>query len=362
MSQGQQPRRRVLAAGVTAAIALGAIGAAPVAAGAPDMDWGWVTIRTPSVVAPIAAMDRGNAAGGVNTYTRSGPGDWTVTFPSLGVAGGVAFVSPFRADRLCTTSSQNGFGGDVLIRVHCVDPAGTPRDSRFSLVFLNANSGSEVLGHLWAGHPGTTTYTVDPFYSYNSAGLLNRVKVLGTGRWQVRFKGLGANGGHLQVQPITANSFFPAAVACQVESWGVVNTDLLGTVACYDADGDPVDTRFYAAYLRGTGFKGDGTARGAYLFNKQPGAAAPYTAPSGRSFNSTGGPITIERDGTGVYRATLDGLPRGGAAVVTAYGTNGHRCSILAIRTNGTPQRVKVKCVDETGTPANTKFLLSWVK
>jgi hypothetical protein len=343
-------------------VALGATAAVPAqAGGAPDFDWAWATIRNPGSTVAIAAMDRGNSTGGVNSYTRSGPGDWTVDFPGVSPAAGAPFITAFRADRWCTAGAQSGLGGGTQVRVLCVDENGVKKDSRFSIAWINGNTGADPLGHLWAGHPGGTTYTVDPFYSYNSAGLDNKVKVLGTGRWNVRFKGLGASGGTLHVTPISANAFFPVAVSCQVEGWGPAGADLVGTVACYDATGTPADVKFYATYMRDVGFKGDGGTRTAYAFAKNP-AMASYTATGGRNRNSTGGPITIDRSGTGLYRVTFDGQQRGGAAVVNAFGTNGHRCAIDAIRTNGTPQRVKVRCVDENGVLANTKFVISWVK
>jgi hypothetical protein len=54
-------------------------------------------------------------------------------------------------------------------------------------------------------------------------------------------------------------------------------------------------------------------------------------------------------------------MPKGGAALVTAVGSNKARCQLTSISTT-TPQKVDVKCFNTQGIPVDSKFMLSYTK
>ena len=61
-------------------------------------------------------------------------------------------------------------------------------------------------------------------------------------------------------------------------------------------------------------------------------------------------------------KVVATGLVKGGAAQVSSFGQNKHRCAIISIRLNPTFQEFQVKCVDSGGALADTKFLLAYEK
>ena len=68
----------------------------------------------------------------------------------------------------------------------------------------------------------------------------------------------------------------------------------------------------------------------------------------------------VTRSGVGRYLVTLPGMPKGGAAHVTAYGTGASFCALSSIRTAGTPEQVGVRCFKPNGDPVDSEFGLSY--
>src|SRR3954469_4558965 len=47
-------------------------------------------------------------------------------------------------------------------------------------------------GYVWADRPTAGSYTPDGFFQYNGSGQVNTITRLGTGRWRVKFPGIGS--------------------------------------------------------------------------------------------------------------------------------------------------------------------------
>jgi hypothetical protein len=86
-----------------------------------------------------------------------------------------------------------------------------------------------------------------------------------------------------------------------------------------------------------------------------------FTAATAYQFNSAGGPITVEHQGTGQYRVTYAGLgDPGGVAHAQAYGSAGDFCAVQGWAPNGPDQQVDVACFDPGGAPADRTFVTNF--
>jgi hypothetical protein len=88
---------------------------------------------------------------------------------------------------------------------------------------------------------------------------------------------------------------------------------------------------------------------------------ASYTPDPAYQYNSTGGPNTMVRNGTGSYTATIPGLTKkGGNVQVTAYGKNPARCKVSDWSASDSGTSANVLCFDGTGVAADEKFTLAY--
>jgi hypothetical protein len=322
---------------------------------------GWVVVRHPSTSAAYtpAPADRGNSTGGVNTVDRNVTGSWIVTMPGLGVSGGTVQVSPLnRYPRFCSVGSW-GLAPDLEIAVTCRRRDGVAVDTKFVVLFA-VGSGvvlvpaprlAYVLNDVDdADHTPTMTW------QYSSNGETFTVDHLGVGRYALHLGAIPDAGGTI------LSSVTDALVAsCRVVDWDDPGDELVIRVTCRGATGVPSDETFTVLHLWRLGPEGTGGGPAAYLWADQPTAAS-YTPPGARRFSTAGERPTVRRTAVGVYQATLPGMPAGGAALVTAYGTGSSHCQLGSIRTSGTPQRVGVRCFKPDGTRVDSRFTLAYTR
>jgi hypothetical protein len=132
-------------------------------------------------------------------------------------------------------------------------------------------------------------------------------------------------------------------------------------IRCLNTAGVLVNAQHDLLFLRNLGIEGYGGGPSAYLFASKPTTKS-YQPSTSTAWSSNGKRATIKRASKGVYRVTLPGMPKGGAALVTPYGTGSEDCQIGSIRASSTPQRVEVRCFSKTGKPVDAKFLLAYTK
>lgn len=105
-----------------------------------------------------------------------------------------------------------------------------------------AAAAAQTSAYAWADDPTSSAYAPSALYAYSSAGQPIRVTRSGVGTYAVTFEGLGGNGragGHVQV-----TAYGPGNEMCKVVSWNSGGADFIVQVRCYDAPGNPRDTRF----------------------------------------------------------------------------------------------------------------------
>jgi hypothetical protein len=195
-----------------------------------------------------------NAAGGANSITRAGTGNYTVWMVGLGPEpAGHVMVTAYGLDdaNVCKVGHWNESSGQTRsINVLCFSPAGDPVDTLFTVTYVNGigllGVNGAAAGYVWAHDPTSSSYTPVGTYSYNSTGGVNTVTRLDVGRYSVIMPGLGLQDGHVQV-----TAYGGGSARCRVARWSpsIVNEQVID-VLCTDAAGSPVDTLYTVSYTR----------------------------------------------------------------------------------------------------------------
>jgi hypothetical protein len=151
---------------------------------------------------------------------------------------GVYQVSAYGRDPVrCEVHGEND-ETPTPIAVFCVDPDGTPTDSRFAVTYAHSRSVLGTAVSAGNAHPRHTVNDVTDWYLtgfWNPGGAPAIVR-LGIGRYHVSFPGLALTGGHA-----TAGSRGNPFAYCHVASW----SPGAATVNCFDSTTDaPVDSEF----------------------------------------------------------------------------------------------------------------------
>jgi hypothetical protein len=213
-------------------------------------------------------------------------------------------------------------------------------------------------GYVWAHQPDVANYVVNTGYEYNSTGGQVQIVREAVGAYRVRFAGMAVSGGvaHATAYGSTNSDF------CTVQSWVQSGADLLLRVRCFDGTGAATDTRFVANFTNRQSAAGTLL----YLWANQATPAMPYEPSTTYSFDSAGGPITVERLGVGRYRieatSITDTYPAeflNGHVDATAYGTSPVRCEVLEPQPTDPPS-LPVSCYDVDGAWIDSRFTLTF--
>jgi hypothetical protein len=348
--------------------------AAPASPAATGVRWAWVTARQPTNTTEYAPapIDQGNSTGSGNTAEfLGGLGRYHVRFGGVGTGGseGVVHVTALgNTSNTCGIESWNPEATDIVASIYCKDALGQDTTSRFTATFLATDTLSGRLAYL-ATSVADADSTPVVARNFNSTGGTNTVHHnVADGDYSVTLPGLGSHRGDVQVTAIgtylstsksdTVPAGTPDSRSCMA-SWGPSGTDMLVHVTCFDASGSPVDTNFTLTFMQALGLKGTKLTKVAYLLANKATTAS-YTPTSAYWYSSAGQASHITRLATGTYRVDLPGLPKGGAAVVTATGPGARHCVVGGIRTDGTPQRLTIRCWDFSGNPTDSAFALAY--
>jgi hypothetical protein len=219
-----------------------------------------------------------------------------------------------------------------------------------------AYAATSVYGYVWANQPSTSSYFASTGYEFSSTGGDIEIIRWETGRYRVRFAGMGSSGGVAHVR-----SYGPTSNICTVTSWSH-GVDVGINIRCFDPAGALADTRFVAHFTNRT------VARGnfAYLWADDPTAAGPYQPFYKYAYDSTGVPSQIERTATGSYIVYLNALSdlypdqhNDGHLQVTAYNMGAVHCGMRVIGDEN-PTPLGVSCYDTDGNPVDSRFTVSY--
>jgi hypothetical protein len=356
---------------VVGALSLGSVIVAAPVAGArpassqtvPNTDlWGYVWANQPTTASYSPwASKQNNSSGASNTIQQTGVGTYSVTFPHLGVAQGTVDVSAYNGLRdKCKVVSWAPSGTSEVVNVACFDNSGNPVNYRFDAAFVRAvGTTSSRFGYVLANNPTSSSYTPNASYRYNSKAKKNTITRSGTGSYTVHFPGLETSGGTAMV-----TAYGPTSNACKVSSWSQNSSKSaeLVNVNCFDFTGAPVDSQFTATFADQASILGVKRPVG-YAWANKPTTSS-YAAAKARAYDSAGGTVRISRTGTGYYNVKFPGLgAKNGDVQVTSYGGGSDACQVVEWFPNSSHQQVvTVSCFDTTGAPADTDFVLQYVR
>lgn len=206
-------------------------------AGDEDDAFVWADQPTSSYYEPHANWAQ-NPAGAAPTATRHGAGDYTVSFPGLSSIWAIGNVQVtaygHSNDARCKVRSW----GSESVNVLCWTPGGAPADSKFSLLATrNQND-----GWAWADKPTTASYTASASYANSPDGDLPTIEREAVGTYTVTFSGMlpGIGGNAI------ATAYGAGSEHCHIGFW----EESSARVLCYDAGGDPKDTKFVVRYAK----------------------------------------------------------------------------------------------------------------
>jgi hypothetical protein len=358
---------------------LAAVSVGPVAAAAPagtdPSKAAWVTIRKPKTGTwTPTALNQGNTSGQPNTVQRIEAGHYWVTFPGVGhypcgitgdergCLGAFDLTALSTKQRICTLGSfsfgADSAGGqdDAEMEVLCHDRHGEPADSGFTLSLLAAREYIGRVAYLFGNLVTGGGITSRPYNHAESRGSYNTSLHVGPGRYQVWLDGAEADqGGNVQVASFDG--------WCRVTARRPENmTSSWVDIACRNLAGKLANGLFMLRFTEDVGIEaqfGDGPA--AYLWADQRSTASYVPAATFRH-SSAGKAPRVTRSAVGTYAVRLPGMPVGGVAHVTGYGTGAARCQLTSIRSAATPQIVGVRCFRPDGTPVDSQFGLTYAR
>jgi hypothetical protein len=307
---------------------------------------GYVWANQPSTASYIAATGYVyNSTGGDVEITRSSAGRYRVQFHGMGGSGGVAHVRRYGSGAgFCTVSSWS-HDTDVNVYVRCFDTTGALADAMFVAHFTNRTVAGGNFAYFWANQPTAAgPYQPAAGYAYDSTGVPTQIQRQGVGDYVVYVNALSDlyptdhNDGHLQVTAYNVN-----AVQCGMRVAADENPTPLA-VRCFDASGNPADSRFTVSYSYGVGVLGTTPARGnAYVRNHF--ADPPYVD----GWWNAGGEPTVTHVATGRYQVRFPLLAtQFGYATVSSQEVNGDYCHVSSWNRNlvTLEQLVNVRCYD----------------
>jgi hypothetical protein len=199
-----------------------------------------------------------NSAGQTNTIDWTATGQYTVTLNGLNSSGGNVQVTAYGTDaHHCKVSSWSRVGDDTVVRVRCYDSAGAAANSRFTLRYVTTAmgvSGRSDLAYAWANDfLATSEYVAHTSYQFNSlpGQPFITVKRTGVGNYSLKLPGMPLIGTTALV-----SAYGDGAQYCRTKGWGGSVTAAAGhgasstlEVNCFNAQGNPADAQFTAAYL-----------------------------------------------------------------------------------------------------------------
>ncbi|MES2306712.1 MAG: Ig-like domain-containing protein [Gemmatimonadota bacterium] len=333
----------------------GQVGSAKVWVVRPRLAYFWNNDQNPAAVyEPTTGYSFASFAGAFSV-NKAGTGNYTVGYPQIGRATReteALFVTAYGTPDgyFCRVGGWN----DVAANLSCFDAAGTPADARFDFTVLGSATFAGRYGYAWVDDAASATSIASPDYRYSSSGLPITVSHSGAGVYSVRFAGLArANGADREGVIVSTYGGGATAIQCQLGGWvsAGANTDV--EVRCFNAAGDPIDSRFDIALISGP--RTD--AKVAFADADQP-AVASYV-PTSSAVKPTGD-VVVTRSGAGTYQVLFNGFGRSAGATetfhVAAVGTTARRCHVTSWGGDAGSTTVGIACSTPAGVRADTRF------
>ncbi|HTZ92457.1 MAG TPA: hypothetical protein VMB74_08690 [Streptosporangiaceae bacterium] len=306
-----------------------------------------------------------NTSGGTVSVLANTPstGIYQVSFNGLqGINDtGDVQVSSYDTTDTCPVLGWGELSGTEDVDVACYKPNGTLDTSpqEFDVAITNPHGKpAGVFDYAWV-FADTHSANLTGLGQYNSSHKTDRVKHLGTGRYQVTFPGPKSSGVHgtAEVTP-----FGSGGGNCVLTGWTGTKTGEVVNVDCYSPAGSRENREFdvlYASSNNVLGLNRDVDANA--LFSGRSG----ITAPTEHYYSTRGAEAVAEQSYTGFYEVVLPGSGGeyrflGGDVQVSAVGTHDDHCQVEDWDQDVIPA-IDVECTNGAGDPASTHFVLQWM-
>lgn len=223
-------------------------------------------------------------------FTRSGVGDYTVTFDGFGVFGDDGGVTLATSKTSSVPCKVEFWSGDQ-VHVGCFDLTGARADASFQVAYLKPEDDIATLGYVYKASPSASNEIANTFYAHNPSGGQVATAKLGTGFYRVTFTGISAYGENQGVPIVTG--YGSNSDRCQLVFWTGDYVD----VACFSGTGLPKDSQFVLAW-----FKPDRSTDGVIAaLADLPTEPSYFSLPSKTHFPIPGRDAWLYRYGTGGY-------------------------------------------------------------
>lgn len=296
-----------------------------------------------------------NSSGGAIGVTRTATGTYAVSLGGINLNSGDLQLTAYGSDARCAISGWSGTAGTV--NVVCRAPAGGLADSMFMLAVVKetVSTTARFVAYATANQPtATTSYAPEAARSYNaSAGSIAAART-GTGTYSMTFAGLALDGGNVQVTAVGSD-----ASHCTVSGVSASKVD----VRCLKGT-TPADSAYTVSVIRS-----DATsAAKVFAYALTNDSTTSYTPDAAYALNSSAKGVTAYYGGVGKYSLSFAGHTGAGVAgtiKVSSFNPVVH-CKVF----NWTEESVwgtgefliDVQCFDWAGAPANSRFMVLWVK
>ncbi|MEO6445887.1 MAG: Ig-like domain-containing protein [Gemmatimonadaceae bacterium] len=303
-----------------------------------------------------------NETGGKVSAVRVSRGAYVISFERL-----AKVESAFRETVLVTSYGRGGercqLSGwdnavnarDLNVSVSCYSASGLRSDARFSVLVVGSRSLPSRMGFTVAGD-ATTDFAAEARHTFSSFADDVAISRSTPGSYLVRM-----NGSHDDApESYFVSTFGDASELCKVSAW---NHGAWASVICYAPGGTLADSRF-ALLMVESGRPGK---RFGFAWANAPATpiGGSYTPSLDHQRTSSGAPVRINHEATGVYRVSFPGLARAAGVAetvhVSPYGGGLYGCQVesWANGAAGDALDALVRCWNQSnGAPADTYFTI----
>ena len=307
-----------------------------------------------------------NTSGGAVSVLANTPstGIYQVSFNGLqGINDtGDVQVTSYGTTDTCPVLGWGELGGTEDVDVSCYKPDGTLDTSaqEFDITITNPHGKpAGVFDYSWVDADTRSSNLTGLGQYNNSSHKPNRVKHLGTGRYQVTFPGPKSSGVHGTAE-VTA--FGAGGGNCVLAGWTGSKSGEVVDVDCYSATGTRQNRVFdvlYASTNNVLGLNRDIDINA--LFPARSGVSAPTE----HYYSIRGAEAIGDQSPNGFYAVAVPGGGGeyefvGGDVQVSAVSTHDYHCDVENWDQNLIPV-IDVECVNHAGAPVSTGYVLQWM-
>lgn len=322
--------------------------------------WAWYDQPTKANFTPSSTYQY-NSKGGTIKGKRLSTGYYQLTFPNIGASyAGACQAVAYGGNHSVQVQNWEKSGNNLVIKFRAFDKNGRAIDGKFVAFFYKGGGTSFYSdAYMWANQPGNPS----SIYQYNTKGVKNKLKKIGTGKYIVTFprlKALGNKKGTVLVTP-----YGKTARRAQIQHWSHGTSGVTVTVNTYDFSGRPADAMFVASYisdfLPGQAGPAERSDYGAYVWANQSASANYTPSMTYQDINTTRKNVTIKRLGEGYYKVTLPSIKFNNStmAIACSYGRDRTYATVERWYKNSTGGTdVFVRTYAPNGRPCNSMFTM----